>query len=116
MGERRTENEATNVIGAVVEAGDVHGDVRVRVSQPWRPAVQTPRQLPADVVGFSGREAEIEVLDSLLENAQDTGPVVISAVSGMPGAGRQRWPCIGRIAYATDSRTVTFTLTCRVTT
>ncbi|WP_170176078.1 CHAT domain-containing protein [Lentzea flaviverrucosa] len=88
MGKRRTDNEATNVVGAVVQAGDVHGDIRIRVSQPQRPAVQPPRQLPSDVLGFSGRETEIEALDNLLGNAPDTGPVVISAVSGMPGVGK----------------------------
>ncbi|WP_181320380.1 CHAT domain-containing protein [Saccharothrix carnea] len=86
--ERRTENEATDVIGSVVQAGDVHGDIRITVSQAPKPAVSVPRELPSDVVGFSGRDAEVAQLDDLLEKAQDTGPVVISAVSGMPGIGK----------------------------
>src|SRR5262245_5173327 len=46
-----------------------------------RPQWPTPRQLPADVYRFSGREAELAELDSLLgQGPQAT--VVISALSG----------------------------------
>jgi tetratricopeptide (TPR) repeat protein/transcriptional regulator with XRE-family HTH domain len=49
-----------------------------------------PRELPADVVGFTGRKAELAELDWLLpETTEDSmGPVVISALSGTAGVGK----------------------------
>jgi tetratricopeptide (TPR) repeat protein/transcriptional regulator with XRE-family HTH domain len=55
--------------------------------------VPVPRELPADVSGFTGREAELAELDWLLPAAgpgtgATCGPVVISAVSGTAGVGK----------------------------
>jgi DNA-binding SARP family transcriptional activator/tetratricopeptide (TPR) repeat protein len=57
-------------------------------------AGSVPRQLPADVAGFTGRAAELAALDVLLPPASD-GPgqrqaiaAVISAVSGTAGIGK----------------------------
>jgi DNA-binding SARP family transcriptional activator len=47
----------------------------------------TPAQLPADVPGFTGRDAELSTLDSLLTGSGSTA-VVISAVSGTAGVGK----------------------------
>jgi tetratricopeptide (TPR) repeat protein/DNA-binding XRE family transcriptional regulator len=57
------------------------------------PAVAVPRELPADVVAFTGRGVELAELDLLLPTdtpAQDgsPGPVVISVVSGSAGVGK----------------------------
>jgi DNA-binding SARP family transcriptional activator/tetratricopeptide (TPR) repeat protein len=57
-----------------------------------RPAV-VPRELPADVTAFTGREVELAELDFLLPAAgQEPGatpaPVVISAVAGTAGVGK----------------------------
>jgi tetratricopeptide (TPR) repeat protein/transcriptional regulator with XRE-family HTH domain len=58
---------------------------------PPRPV---PRELPADVTGFTGRAGELAELDRLLPDANELGtggvpgPVVISAVSGTAGAGK----------------------------
>ncbi|HEX4063404.1 MAG TPA: tetratricopeptide repeat protein [Streptosporangiaceae bacterium] len=57
------------------------------------PAVTVPRELPADVVAFTGRGVELAELDLLLPTdtpAQDgsPGPVVISVVSGSAGVGK----------------------------
>jgi transcriptional regulator with XRE-family HTH domain len=55
-------------------------------------AVPVPRELPADVGAFTGRELELTELDLLLpstaEQAEAMGPVVISAVSGTAGVGK----------------------------
>jgi DNA-binding SARP family transcriptional activator/tetratricopeptide (TPR) repeat protein len=52
------------------------------------PAV-VPRQLPAVAPHFTGREAELAELDSVLEGAAGDGAaVVISAVGGMAGVGK----------------------------
>jgi len=53
-----------------------------------------PRELPADVEGFTSREAELAELDYLLPvtgppgPGQPCGPVVISAVAGTAGVGK----------------------------
>jgi tetratricopeptide (TPR) repeat protein/transcriptional regulator with XRE-family HTH domain len=49
-----------------------------------------PRQLPAAVANFTGRAAELESLNGLLDNAGATGPgtVVISAIGGTAGVGK----------------------------
>jgi DNA-binding SARP family transcriptional activator/tetratricopeptide (TPR) repeat protein len=46
-----------------------------------------PAQLPADVVGFAGRAAELSRLDSALDQGGPEG-VVIFAISGMAGVGK----------------------------
>ena len=46
---------------------------------------ELPAQLPVDVRGFVGREAELDELDGLLSSA---APVVISAVAGTAGVGK----------------------------
>jgi DNA-binding SARP family transcriptional activator/tetratricopeptide (TPR) repeat protein len=53
-----------------------------------RPVV--PRQLPADVDGFTGRERELARLAGLLGVGDDggSGPVVVSALAGTPGVGK----------------------------
>jgi tetratricopeptide (TPR) repeat protein/transcriptional regulator with XRE-family HTH domain len=54
--------------------------------------VPVPRELPADVSGFTGRELELAELDLLFpstaEHKDVMGPVVISAVSGTAGVGK----------------------------
>ena len=57
-------------------------------------AMPVPRELPADVEGFTSREAELAELDYLLPvtgppgPGQPCGPVVISAVAGTAGVGK----------------------------
>ncbi|WP_163507663.1 ATP-binding protein [Fodinicola acaciae] len=47
-----------------------------------------PRQLPADVAGFSGRDEQLSSLDRLCRTTGESGAVVISAVSGTAGVGK----------------------------
>jgi tetratricopeptide (TPR) repeat protein len=49
---------------------------------------KVPRSLPADVLGFTGREAELAALDHLLESRSGSTAVVISALSGSGGVGK----------------------------
>jgi DNA-binding SARP family transcriptional activator/tetratricopeptide (TPR) repeat protein len=56
-----------------------------------RPAasVAVPRQLPAGLGHFTGREAELKLLDELLDSpARSGGAVVVTAVRGMAGVGK----------------------------
>jgi tetratricopeptide (TPR) repeat protein/DNA-binding XRE family transcriptional regulator len=83
---------------ATVQAAGAGQDSAVASSAGWAPApqagVQVPRQLPADVAAFTGRETELAELDFLLPGAGQhepggtAGPVVISAVSGTAGVGK----------------------------
>ncbi|MFJ6675946.1 BTAD domain-containing putative transcriptional regulator [Actinosynnema sp. NPDC091369] len=50
-----------------------------------RASRDVPAQLPADVLGFVGREAELAELEGLLSA---DGPVSIAAVTGTPGVGK----------------------------
>lgn len=59
------------------------GDLRVPAGPPTRQ--EAPAQLPVDVHGFVGRDAELAELDRLLSGAT---PVVISAVAGTAGVGK----------------------------
>ncbi len=59
--------------------------------EPPQPAAATepaPRQLPADVAGFTGRAADLERLDALLAGDGSATAVVISAIAGTAGVGK----------------------------
>jgi tetratricopeptide (TPR) repeat protein len=48
----------------------------------------TPRELPPDVPDFTGRDAQMQMLDSQYASADQSSAVVISAVSGTAGVGK----------------------------
>jgi tetratricopeptide (TPR) repeat protein len=80
--------------GALATARD-RVDERRRAAPPGGTAAQpVPRQLPADVSGFTGRAEHLAVLDALLTGDRAGPPdtaghaVVISAVSGTAGVGK----------------------------
>ena len=53
------------------------------------PAQTVPRQLPAAVRHFTGRQAELDMLTRLLDETDaSSGTVVISAIDGMAGIGK----------------------------
>ncbi len=59
------------------------------LTAPYLSAVEdaaSPRQLPLDVRGFTGRQAELHMLDRLL--SQRSGLTTIVTLSGMGGAGK----------------------------
>ncbi len=60
-----------------------------QASQAGR-ASAAPRQLPAAVIGFAGRAAELAALTGMLDEADTAGPgtVVISAIGGTAGVGK----------------------------
>ena len=47
-----------------------------------------PRQLPAAIAGFTGRQAELRTLDDLVREPAAAGTPVIAAVSGTAGVGK----------------------------
>ena len=66
--------------------------IRDQATQPViptaRPARVVPGQLPASIRHFTGRAAELKVLNELLSEATAKGPVVISAIGGTAGIGK----------------------------
>jgi tetratricopeptide (TPR) repeat protein len=52
-----------------------------------RPTLDLPHQLPPDVAGFTGREAELSKLRALVAEGA-SGTVVISAIAGTAGVGK----------------------------
>ncbi|MBB5866952.1 tetratricopeptide (TPR) repeat protein [Allocatelliglobosispora scoriae] len=77
------------LLGATTAQQRALATARDRVDEarrrPAEPARGVPRQLPADVSGFTGRSDALTALDELIA---DTGTVVISAVSGTAGVGK----------------------------
>ncbi len=67
--------QALRVVGGEIEAA---GQVRVHAA------------LPADLDGFTGRDAELERLRALPHDGGNVGAVVISAIEGMAGVGKTR--------------------------
>jgi len=55
---------------------------------PAQAAGSVPRQLPADVPGFTGRGEQLRRLDAVLAEGGAAGAVVISAIAGAAGVGK----------------------------
>jgi tetratricopeptide (TPR) repeat protein len=63
--------------------------VRSRPPDPHKEPPSVPRQLPAAVTHFTGRQSELDTLTALIRPAGATDPaVVISAVGGTAGVGK----------------------------
>ncbi|MEV4312698.1 tetratricopeptide repeat protein [Actinocrispum sp. NPDC049592] len=80
-----------------VRPGNEMRDAHLRILQRETPQVSTvspmtsraiPAQLPADVTGFAGREAQLEMLDSLVPEGDQTTAVVIVTIEGIAGVGK----------------------------
>lgn len=72
-------------LDAQTQAGGVAGPQPASdPSPPARPTTPVPRQLPADIADFTGREHELARLDSHLDDAA----VGISIISGTGGVGK----------------------------
>jgi tetratricopeptide (TPR) repeat protein len=80
-----TRNALSGSADNVVQARDIQGGVHVH--QPRASSLPAPRQLPANVTFFTGRDAELGTVDALLDRG---GPaaVVISAIAGTGGMGK----------------------------
>jgi DNA-binding SARP family transcriptional activator len=70
-------------------------DPALVASPPRRPKpagreAPVPRELPADVAGFTGRTGALKALDEMSSASSDiaAGPVVISAIAGTAGVGK----------------------------
>ena len=72
----------------------LHADPALIHANPPTPAAAAPagppRQLPAAVAGFTGRAAELQALNQILDDAGAGAPgtVVISAIGGTAGVGK----------------------------
>lgn len=68
--------------------GDLLTEARPAPSLPSAPAV-VPRQLPAEVSGFTGRTVELAELQALVHDGdRPAGAVVIAVIAGMAGVGK----------------------------
>ncbi|MEO7196369.1 MAG: tetratricopeptide repeat protein [Pseudonocardiaceae bacterium] len=80
-----TRNALSGSADNVVQAREIQGGVHVH--QPRASSLPAPRQLPADVAFFTGRDAELGRLDALLDGGEPAA-VVISAIAGTGGMGK----------------------------
>ncbi|GAB2994142.1 ATP-binding protein [Saccharothrix stipae] len=89
-------NTVSGIVGVVVQAGVVHGDVSLHAA-PLPPAPVVPRQLPAAPALFAGRSAELARLDRVLTattapadpaGARQGATVLVSAIGGAGGIGK----------------------------
>ncbi|NUR63414.1 MAG: tetratricopeptide repeat protein [Catenulispora sp.] len=69
----------------LVQARDVHGDVHFHAPEPTKPV--PPRQLPAGLNGFVGRESELRKLEELI-SAGAPGGVRVVMIAGTAGVGK----------------------------
>lgn len=83
-----THNELSAGAHQVVQARDIHGSIHIQ--QPRISSSQVPQMLPADITHFTGRDAELGMLDALLnvDTAAQPSAVVISAIAGTAGMGK----------------------------
>jgi DNA-binding SARP family transcriptional activator len=65
-------------------------DPALELSPPPARTVRTPRQLPPDVAGFTGRDEQLHLLSTLRNH--------LVLIVGGPASGRPRSPCTGHIA------------------
>jgi DNA-binding SARP family transcriptional activator/tetratricopeptide (TPR) repeat protein len=74
------------------ELQKIYADLLGGPPPPHRSArvVVVPRQLPADIPGFTGRAGILKALDALVDNRDlpETNAVVIAAIAGMAGIGK----------------------------
>ncbi|TWG07578.1 NB-ARC domain-containing protein [Saccharopolyspora dendranthemae] len=85
---RNVHNEVgAAVVGSLLQAGEVNGDVHFH--EPARRPVAVPRGLPEPPGGFAGREDEFAALTGALDAEAHLAPtVVISAIGGVGGIGK----------------------------
>src|SRR5262245_53956973 len=69
--------------GPVLQGRDIQATFQLPAAAPVALA-----QLPAATAGFTGRDGELAVLAGLLDPAETSGPVVVSAVAGLAGVGK----------------------------
>jgi tetratricopeptide (TPR) repeat protein len=82
--ENRNEIGGGSQHGPVLQGRDFFG---VSI-QSVTPAPVALTQLPPRAAGFTGRDAELAMMRSLLDPAEATGPVLVWAVAGLAGVGK----------------------------
>ncbi|WP_246203742.1 ATP-binding protein [Streptomyces tailanensis] len=77
------------IVGPVVQARDIRGDVHIHAPPPTRPDRErlVPRQLPPPVAHFTGREHELAALDERLRGI-DTLSTGLAVITGPAGVGK----------------------------
>ncbi|ROO59587.1 helix-turn-helix protein [Micromonospora sp. Llam0] len=90
----RTSTPRPATVRLLADALDLTGGERDRfismaTGVPLAPDATVPRQLPADVHGFTGRRAQLDELDAALPtDSSCPSTVVISAIGGTAGVGK----------------------------
>lgn len=69
-------NDLSGSAGAVVQAGQIYGNIHIQSA----PASPVPRQLPPQTAHFTGRHAELSMLAALAEHS---GAIVVTGAGGV---------------------------------
>ncbi|MEC4015259.1 NB-ARC domain-containing protein [Streptomyces sp. H27-D2] len=85
-----------NVNGPSVQAQQIHGGITFNVQLPPPSGPETkPDQVPSLTVRFINRSADLSVLDGWFGGGNDSPPVGLGALNGLPGVGKtaivSRW-------------------------
>lgn len=82
------DNDFSGTAGNVVQTDQLHGGVHVHSYKV--PDIRSPRQLPADVAHFTGRELEVRKLDQLVDTNthEQSAALVISVIAASGGMGK----------------------------
>ena len=86
-GETRSTISGGTQLGPVLQGRDFR-NVHIGDVVQAAPAPVALAQLPALVAGFTGRDAELAEITTVLDPAGDAGTVVVSAVAGLAGVGK----------------------------
>lgn len=74
--------------GGPADADGGHADPAVSGPTAAEPAKTVPRQLPAGVRHFAGRDAELSELDGVLDESAESGAATVIVITGTAGAGK----------------------------
>ncbi|WP_221356220.1 AfsR/SARP family transcriptional regulator [Streptomyces beigongshangae] len=78
----------STVAGSVAAAASARTPAAAPAGHTHGIAVAVPAQLPLPVTAFTGRLPEIGVLDRLLPDDSDRGPLSVAVISGVSGIGK----------------------------
>lgn len=76
------------IVGAVVQAGRIQGNVTISLAQPATSLALVPAQLPPAPANFTDRAAELARLDAVFDEHDPARRLSVAVITGSGGAGK----------------------------